>query len=120
MRFPLSFLFLNTDSGTLHFSLVKYLVFSLTVIFFAVVTIYIYYLLQGKKSKYDDFKVLKKFVISKDYSILIVDLYGQIYVLGLSKGSISLLDKRSDLTKEDFKRQEVDFSDILSKVRKKS
>lgn len=63
-------------------------------------------------------KVVERTLLSNDKSLLLVELENIFYVLAMDKNGIHLIDKREDLTHEQFVKEDVDGLSFVNLLKK--
>ncbi|MBE0450157.1 MAG: FliO/MopB family protein [Clostridia bacterium] len=62
-------------------------------------------------------KVVERTLLSNDKSLLLVELENIFYVLSMDKNGIQLIDKREDLTHEQFVKDEVQGLSFMNQLK---
>lgn len=62
-------------------------------------------------------KVVERTLLSNDKSLLLVELENIFYVLAMDKNGIHLIDKREDLTHEQFAKDEVQGISFMNQLK---
>lgn len=63
-------------------------------------------------------KVVERTLLSNDKSLLLVELENIFYVLAMDKSGIHLIDKREDLTHEQFVKEDVKNTSFVDQLKK--
>ena len=63
-------------------------------------------------------KVVERTLLSNDKSLLLVELENIFYVLAMDKSGIHLIDKREDLTHEQFVKDDVKSTSFVDQLKK--
>lgn len=63
-------------------------------------------------------KVVERTLLSNDKSLLLVELENIFYVLAMDKSGIHLIDKREDLTHEQFIKEDVKNTSFVDQLKK--
>ncbi len=63
-------------------------------------------------------KVVERTLLSNDKSLLLVELENIFYVLAMDKSGIHLIDKREDLTHEQFVKEDVQGKSFVNQLKR--